>query len=116
MSIHLHYQTISSIAQCLVLLPNLHTLEVTTSNHSHAAVEGAFQFTRLPQVRTLAVDPDAHHIIRCCGNLEHVVIHRYSARPAQYIESIACVKQSITHVSLCAFELPVLAGARVFWF
>jgi len=110
MSIHLHHQTTPSIAQCLVLLPNLQTLEVTTSDHSRAIVEGAFQSVRLPQVRTLVVDPDAHHIIRCCENVKHVVAHRYCKRLVRCVWSIVHVRQSITRVAICAFQPVVIEG------
>jgi len=111
MSVHLHRQTINPIAQCLILLPNLQTLEVTTSSNGHIMVKGAFRYTRLPQVRTLVVDLDAHCIIRCCENVKHVLMHRYSRRPTQYVGSIAHVKQSITRVALCAFHPPIVEGA-----
>ncbi|KAF9645189.1 hypothetical protein BDM02DRAFT_3271879 [Thelephora ganbajun] len=115
MSINLHHQTISSIVQCLALLPNLHTLEVTTSDNSRAVVKDAFTATRLPQVRTLAIDPDAHHIIRCCENVKHVIIHRYSVLRPRYLKSITQVKQSITRVGLCAFQPEVVGDlARLF--
>ena len=110
MSIHLHRQTITSIARCLVLLPNLHTLEVTTSDYSDTMVKAAFRSTKLYQVRTLVVDTDAHHIIRCCENVKRVLMHRCSRRLIQYVESIAHVKQSITRVGLCAFHPLIVKG------
>ena len=101
------------IVDCLVQLPNLHTLEVNTSLHGRSAVEVCFKAKQLPQVRTLVLDPDAHHIIRCCENVERVVVHRSNMEPVRYVESIASVKQSITRVALCAFKSPVVEGVCI---
>ena len=98
------------IADCLVHLPNLHTLEVTTSLLSRSVVKLAFKSTRLPQVRTVVVDRNAHRVIRCCENVKHVVIHSHVERPIRYVESIAQVKQSITRVALCAFQSMIIEG------
>ena len=111
MTVHLHRQTIYPIAECLALLPNLHTLEITTSDHSSTTIESAFWSVRLPRVRTLVVDPDAHHIIWCCQNVEHVLMYRYSRRPIPYVRSIVHVKRSITRVGLCAFRPLIVEGA-----
>ena len=91
--------------------PTSEPLEATTSNHSRTMIKGAFRSTRLPQVRTLVIDPDAHYIIRCCKNVKHVLMHRYSRLPIQYVKSIAHVKQSITRVALCAFHPLIVEGA-----
>ena len=112
MSIHLH-RPMRPIVNCLVLLPNLHTLEVTTVVHGRPIVKSAFKSTRLPQVRTLVVDADAHRVIRCCENVKHVVIHRYTKRHFRYVKSIAEVKHSLTRVALCATPPLVLEGMWV---
>lgn len=70
------YQTatiLPAFAQCLSILPNLHTIEIA---HAHSKMmshlKSAFEGKKFPTVRTVSLPSCAHAILRCCPAVENV--------------------------------------------
>jgi hypothetical protein len=70
------YQTatiLPAFAQCLSVLPNLHTIKVA---HAHSKImsylKSAFEGKTFPAVRTVSLPSSAHAILRCCPAVEDV--------------------------------------------
>lgn len=63
-------------AECLTVLPNLHTLEIVSMRKDESvqsfaiALERAKLQLQLRQVRTLVLPPSAHWLLRYCPNVE----------------------------------------------
>lgn len=60
---------LETFVRCLAVLPNLHTLEVT-SVESDYLFYNTMNGTKLPQIRTLILPSMAHHLLRHCPNVE----------------------------------------------
>ena len=91
----------------------LETLEVLAEDYRESDFENFFKRVKLPQIRKLLVDTHTHYVMKCCANVESlVVIHRQRFGPT-YLKSIPFVAGSLVHLALC---LPVpenIEGAGV---
>lgn len=79
-------------------LPNLHTLEIGFVDYYPRAplLENALKGIKLPQVRTLILPPAAHHLLRCCPNVEDVdwVIGDKAVTSDEFLGSLASIRHS----------------------
>ena len=68
-------QVIRPFIECLEFLPNLHTLEIGSSENGPDAVlfRDALGLVRLPQIKTLIIPESAHSLLEHCRNVEDVV-------------------------------------------
>ena len=71
----LHDQGICPLVRCLSFLPNLHTLEIGSSDDGPdtALLKRALGRIILPQMKTLIIPESAHPLLRHCPNIEDVV-------------------------------------------
>jgi len=62
---------IKDFARCLLALPNLHTLEITSIEGAHSRLlRAGLRSTSLPQIRTVVLPSAGHRILRHCPNIE----------------------------------------------
>ena len=118
---------VPTLVKLLPLLLHLETLEVLAEDYKESDFENFFKRVKLPQIRTSMhdkhagiglyavpsahylgqpkgfplVDPHTHYVMKCCANVESlVVIHRQRFGPT-YLKSIPFVAGSLVHLVLC---------------
>ncbi|KAF9647265.1 hypothetical protein BDM02DRAFT_3117408 [Thelephora ganbajun] len=88
------------LAELLPLLPNLDTLEVVTEGYEKSeSIERTFKSVKLPRIRTLVIDADAHYLMECCTSVKRVIIHLRGSDPT-YLKSIPFVADSLVYLAL----------------
>lgn len=78
--------------ECLVSLPNLHTLQIGwTSDSISSSLKDALKGVKLPQIKTLIVPPGAHPLLRHCSDVEDVVcvVKDEPRSPDEILKSLA---------------------------
>ena len=76
MTLHfLGNQAIRPFVECLELLPNLHTLEIGSSENGPDTIllRDALGRVRFPQIKTLIIPESVHPLLKHCRNVEDVV-------------------------------------------
>ena len=96
------------LVKLLPLLPNLDTLEVLTDDYE-PSIERSFKPVKLPQIRTLVIDAQAHFLMRCCTNVKKVAIHQRGF-DVTYLASIPFVADSLVHLALCLPAPEIIQG------
>ena len=97
---HIFRSNAPGLAKLLPLLPNLDTLEVLTEDYKESTIKRSFKSAKLPQIRTLVIDAQAHHLMKCCANVKRVIIHQRGF-DVTYLESIPFVADSLVYLALC---------------
>jgi len=85
------YRVAKLFVECLVTLPNLHTLEIVSMSEGRTAQSLATALEKkgrnLQQVRTLVLPPAAHWLLRYCPNVEDLTC--CAAKPDErFVESL----------------------------
>ena len=111
LSMHMFGSNAPILVKLLPLLPNLETLEVLAEDNRESDFENFFKRVKLPQVRKLLVDTHTHYVMKCCANVESlVVIQRFGPT---YLKSIPFVAGSLVHLVLCLPAPGNIEGAGV---
>ena len=81
--------------RCLVVLPNLHTLEVISmGTHYSEPLRNALGCTKLPQIKTLILPSMAHCLLRHCPNIDDLTCTPF--RPnGDFIQSLIAGRQKL---------------------
>jgi len=86
---------LETFAQCLAVLPNLHTLEVISmGTHYSQPLCKALDGVKLPQIRTLILPSTSHGLLRHCPNVDDLTCTPF--RPDEdFVESLSIGKQKL---------------------
>ena len=113
LSVHISRSNVSDLVKLLLpLLPNLHTLEVLTEGCSAPDSEEIFISVRLPQIRTLVVDAQAHRVMKCCTHVRKLVIHQRGFDVSCLI-SVPFVANSLVCLALCSPVPEIIQGVNI---
>lgn len=102
-----------TFARCLVVLPNLHTLEVVSMGTDYSQpLRKALRGLKLPQIRTLILPSTAHHILRHCPNVDNLTCTPF--RPdGEFVESLTMGQQKLRRFAvLFTGDVTVWAGEK----
>ena len=78
LSVHISRSNVSDLVKLLLpLLSNLDTLEVLTEDRKLSGAEDILKSAKLPQIRTLVIDTQAHHLMKCCTRVRRLVGFRH---------------------------------------
>jgi len=100
-SAHLSVSSAPVLAKLLPLLRNLDTLEVLVLDCAGPTSEHSFKSVKLPQVRTLLMDSNAHYLMKSCTNAKRITIHRQGSLDTTCLNSIPFVANSLVYLALC---------------
>lgn len=109
-SVHMSRSNAPDLVKLLPLLPNLDTLEVLTEDYVEPSLVLSFKLVKLPRVRTLVVDAQAHYLMKCCTHVKRVVIHRRGF-DVTYLESIPFIADSLVYLAVCPPVPEIIQGA-----
>jgi len=108
-SVHMSRSNAPGLLKLLPLLPNLDTLEVLTEDYVEPSFEHSFGSVKLPQIRTLVVDAQAHYLMKCCTHVKRVVIHRRGF-DITYLKSIPFIADSLVYLAVCPPVPEIIQG------
>jgi hypothetical protein len=86
---------LETFVKCLTVLPNLHTLEVTSIGTKYSQpLRKALNGIKFPQIRTLVLPSMAHCLLPHCPNLNDLTCTPFCPDEG-FIESLAAGKQKL---------------------
>jgi len=63
-----------AMVRAIKVLPNLQTLHITNvTNDMSTSIKTFFEGNTFPQIRTVILPSEAHHVLRCCTEVRKVV-------------------------------------------
>ncbi|CAA7269121.1 unnamed protein product [Cyclocybe aegerita] len=83
------FTVLPAFVQTIEALPNCHTLQILRAHHKMSTMfKGAFEGRSFPQIRTVVLPSQAHHVLRCCPEARRVICNSYD-HGSQLVSAIA---------------------------
>ena len=112
LTVHISRSNVSDLVKLLLpLLPNLYTLEVLTEDLKLPSA--IFQSVKLPQIRTLVIDAQAYHLMKCCTCVRRLIIHQGRFNIGS-LKSIPFAASSLVCLAVYSPVPEVIQGANFF--